>query len=1105
LAPGDVRLDILTVTGDAAAGPGGNVISSFETSPSIDVAPVAIDDNGFISFAANVQVGGDLEYGFYQSRSLGEIATILQTDGLAPGLSTVDLSKPGGFRNLELNPPGRGFVINKVGTKHAFAVFTRFDGPFFYGASGAVVDSEPITWSEDISENRSLWPEVDISDGRGTTQTREGGTSGDMVISESGHIFWSPSNAIFRATSRSDIHAVMFTDTPAPGFDESENAMLDAPFEFRGVDSFNNAVFHCRVTKASGFHNAVYRQNFSDNSLTLLMADGITELPFEGETTVNATTNEEDVAVIADGTVFIRGRAGTKAGFWKIGLDGELELVKFLSDFPEVETDQGPVGFRSVTVDFADWAVSEDHSIFFTADVRNGANGINQEGVWRIDPGDNSIQTIARAPLNGQFGDAPGTGATYGPILQITAAGPGRVVFTSQLSDGNEGLFATDVNGGVVKILIEGSPLVECEAGADEFLECENVESFHFTPDIAGEKLIISKGSSGLNNFGEIAVLATLESGVTALVRATYEGEERAKGDTYIWDAGLDSGIDWHEFVNGKSNWVDEFGVRRSDAPTRSNAEVIIPSGFFVELNQPINEIASLDSKGNLELFANLSVREMTSLRDFKVNGDSELISKGEVIVDSEVFAGNSGVRVISSLANSPVTTKGSITGVNTGIRVTADNGMTLDNEASVSAINSVAMWAVSDSGDIVIKNRETVSSSGGSGIVASSVSGNISIASLDSGNSTQNISAVGSGIDARSAGDVDITFNGEIGVFASDEINDDWGIRSESTNGAVSVVSRGDITATGTFGPGGIFAKGQGTVIAKHEGTYSGPYVSIRGMSTQGDVTVDGRNTFIASELGGLWAESPNGNATVLLEGEMAAGQSIGIQATSGADILVESKGPIQTIGSINSTGGAHGILADSTGGNVTINHSGDISTFHTFGSDGISISAAQDIMINSSGSVSTFSGSGIFAETTSGFVDIKHKGTIDASNEGHGIYASSGSGSISIISDDAQSSIDGTGDDAFGTALEAIAGGSVLIEWAGDINAWGSRVSAVSATSSTAGVNVSTKGSVAANGSSSYGVLLSGPSNLTLNVLGGVRIWRGWSGNRGTDCGWN
>lgn len=46
---------------------------------------------------------------------------------------------------------------------------------------------------------------------------------------------------------------------------------------------------------------------------------------------------------------------------------------------------------------------------------------------------------------------------------------------------------------------------------------------------------------------------------------------------------------------------------------------------------------------------------------------------------------------------------------------------------------------------------------------------------------------------------------------------------------------------------------------------------------------------------------------------------------------------------------------------------------------------------------------------------------------------------------------------------------------------------MSALSALSSTAGVNVSTKGSVAANGSSSYGVFLSGPSNLTFNVLGG------------------
>lgn len=76
-APGDVQLDILTVTGDAAAGPGGNVISSFEVTPAPDVAPVAIYNDGIVSFAANVDVGGDLEYGFYQARSVGDVSIIL--------------------------------------------------------------------------------------------------------------------------------------------------------------------------------------------------------------------------------------------------------------------------------------------------------------------------------------------------------------------------------------------------------------------------------------------------------------------------------------------------------------------------------------------------------------------------------------------------------------------------------------------------------------------------------------------------------------------------------------------------------------------------------------------------------------------------------------------------------------------------------------------------------------------------------------------------------------------------------------------------------------------------------------------------------------------
>jgi hypothetical protein len=72
---------------------------------------------------------------------------------------------------------------------------------------------------------------------------------------------------------------------------------------------------------------------------------------------------------------------------------------------------------------------------------------------------------------------------------------------------------------------------------------------------------------------------------------------------------------------------VDANGVRWDKPPTRSSAEVIIPKGFFVELHQSVDEIASLDSKSALEMFASLKVREMTSISDVTIRGDNELIS----------------------------------------------------------------------------------------------------------------------------------------------------------------------------------------------------------------------------------------------------------------------------------------------------------------------------------------------------------------------------------------------------------------------------------------------------------------------------------------------
>ncbi|MCB1123282.1 MAG: hypothetical protein KJT03_17130, partial [Verrucomicrobiae bacterium] len=676
-APGDLQLEILSRTQESVLGPGGHPVIQFEVSPPGDTAPVAIDESGFVSFAAQVEVEGAMEYGIFRALAPGSFETLVQTDQLAPGLDTFDSTEPDNRRDLQLgNSPRRGFAVNREGSTHALNLYSRFDGPFLYSAKNNSISSEPISWPQDISQNRNLWDFISISDGRGTEKIQSAGSSGDMLVSPDGTLFWKIGNAILRATNRHDVHAVVFTGTPASGFEGEENAMIGTTLDLRGVDASNNAYFRCRVSKASGDVTVLYRQNYQDNSLSLLFVGGQTPLPDGTGNEVTVFVDADDLAVLEDGTVFLRGSvSGGATGFWKRLPGGEFELIKWLTEIPETETDQGAVGFRSVAVDFADWAVADDHSVYFTGDVRFGASGINQEGLWKLKPEDGSIVTLARAPLNGSFGDAPGTDATYGSIVQISAVGPGKLAFISELSDGSRGLFATDKNEGVLKIIKEG-----------DALDGSVVQSFHFTSDVAGDELRISKGAPGLNKYGELAFLATLANGTTVLVKASYEGEERAKGIRYIWDGGID-GIDWHEVENGQTNWVDSNGVRWDEPPTSATAEVTIPAGFYVELTESIPSISKLEAAGTFELFADLTVREETVLKgEVYLRNNASLTSEGNVEVNGNVTSWKDGIRTVSTDAEHTVTTKGMIDGIETGIWAAADNGVMIDNEASVSA-----------------------------------------------------------------------------------------------------------------------------------------------------------------------------------------------------------------------------------------------------------------------------------------------------------------------------------------------------------------------------------------------------------------------------------
>ena len=159
-----------------------------------------------------------------------------------------------------------------------------------------------------------------------------------------------------------------------------------------------------------------------------------------------------------------------------------------------------------------------------------------------IDPEDGSIQTLARAPLNGNFGDAPGTDETYFSFSHISADGDGHVAFMSQLSNGKNGLFATDINGSIISIAIEG----------DE-LDGSTIETIHFTQDHAGQDLSDSQGVAGINNRGDIVFTAELANGATAIVKSSYERLIEPVGNVFTWDGGAGTN-DWHTLSDGRSN-----------------------------------------------------------------------------------------------------------------------------------------------------------------------------------------------------------------------------------------------------------------------------------------------------------------------------------------------------------------------------------------------------------------------------------------------------------------------------------------------------------------------------------------------------------------------
>ncbi len=371
-----------------------------------------------------------------------------------------------------------------------------------------------------------------------------------------------------------------------------------------------------------------------------------------------------------------------------------------------------------------------------------------------------------------------------------------------------------------------------------------------------------------------------------------------------------------------------------------------------------------------------------------------------------------------------------------------------------------------------------------------------VMLTTLDVNNLTQAITTAGGtdGIIFTSAGAVTITSNtGAFGITtAGDNAN---GILAESTGGAVTVTSTGNIT-TGGATAYGIKATGFGAVTVTSTGniTTAGNSIGISANSTgAGAVTVTSTGNITTSNAVGIDAYS-SGAVTVTSTGNITTGGTgtIGIFALglgAGA-VTVTSTGNIDTTGS-----SAAGIYARGNGaGAETVTSTGNITTAGD-SAFGIKATGFGAVTVTSTGNIATTgaSANGIYAVSfVGGAVTVTSIGNITAAGNGaFGIFASTpGSDAVTVISTGNITSNAG--------GIEALSNaGAVTVTSIGNITTTGSAAFGIRAGSSGA-VAVTSTGNITTAGSGASGIYAvnNGAGALTVTSTGNISTAGGIAG---------
>ena len=420
----------------------------------------------------------------------------------------------------------------------------------------------------------------------------------------------------------------------------------------------------------------------------------------------------------------------------------------------------------------------------------------------------------------------------------------------------------------------------------------------------------------------------------------------------------------------------------------------------------------------------------------------------------------NQGVGAISVTATGTVTSR-----LNDGIVASnAQSGSLTVVAATVSGSTGGVVATQLGGGAISIRASGSVAASSGHGI--SAVSSGTGAVSIHAAAAVSGSGAGGVGILARANG-------GSLFVSAAAVTGSAAGVRAvQAGSGAVSVAATGSVNvASGDgihalgSGTGAVSVQASGTIFASAARAH-GIYASGSG----GDVTVTAASVN-GGGVGILARSASRGGVEISATGAVDGGSSHGIRAMAATGpVLISASETVKGSG----TRGA-GIWVQASGGAVAV----DAADVEGVGAGILAIQRGNgNVSLTATGSVSASAGIGIHAiGSGTGAVNVAASSVSGSGAGGHGIYAKSSGGAVSVLAAGVTGGADGIRARGLGAELVSVTATGVVLGATGHgVHATGRKVS------------ISLANGAFAGGSQSHGIYVDAVETASLTVSGSV-----------------